>query len=44
MTVSPAVAIVTVLALLILALVALFRARPDDIPKIVRQMTHWFTR
>jgi hypothetical protein len=43
-TVSPAVVIVTVLALLILALVALLRARPDDIPKVVRQLTRWFTK
>ena len=44
MTVSPVVAIVTLLALLTLALVALIRAQPADIPKILRQLTRWFTK
>jgi hypothetical protein len=41
-TVSPSVAIVTVLALFVLALVALFRAPPEHIIKIVRAITRWF--
>lgn len=42
MTVDPSVAIVTILALFILALVALLRAPPEDIAKIVRALTRWF--
>jgi hypothetical protein len=41
-SVSPSVAIVTVVALFILALIALLRARPEDIPKILRAVTRWF--
>ena len=41
-TVSPSVAIVTVVALFILALVGILRARPEDIPKILRAFTRWF--
>lgn len=42
MTVSPSVAIVTVIALFVLALIALLRARREDIPKILRAFTRWF--
>jgi hypothetical protein len=42
MTVSPAVAIVTVLAAFVLILVGLIRARPEDIPKLLRGFGRWF--
>jgi hypothetical protein len=41
-TVNPVVAIVTVLACFVLALVGLIRARPEDIPKLFRGFKHWF--
>lgn len=41
-TVSPLVAIVTVLACFVLGLVALIRARPEDIPKFLRGFGRWF--
>jgi hypothetical protein len=41
-TVNPSVAIVTILCIFILALVALFRAPPEDIVKIVRALMRWF--
>lgn len=44
MTVSPSVAIVTVLALFVLALVALFRAPPEDIKPIIEFLTRWFRK
>lgn len=43
-TVDPSVAIVTVLALFVLALVALLRAPPEDIAKIIRALTRWFSK
>lgn len=42
MTVSPDVMIVTVMALFVLGLVALIRARPEDIPKLFRGFGRWF--
>jgi hypothetical protein len=42
MTVSPAVAIVTIVALFVLALVGIVRARPEDIPKLFRGFGRWF--
>jgi hypothetical protein len=43
-TVSPSVAIVTILAVFVLLLVALFRAPPEDIAKMVRDLTRWFRK
>ncbi len=37
-------AIVTVVALFILALVALVRCRPEDIPKIVKALARWWRK
>ena len=42
MTVSPSVAIVFLLVFLVLALVALIRAKPDDIPKLFQSFWRWF--
>jgi hypothetical protein len=42
MLVDPSVAIVTILALFVLALVALFRAPPEDIKKIIEALARWF--
>jgi hypothetical protein len=42
--VSPAVLIVALVAAFVLALVALLRARPEDIEKLVRLMTGWFSK
>ena len=44
MRVSPSVAIVTILALFVLALVALFRAPPEHITEIVKYLTRWFKK
>jgi hypothetical protein len=44
MAVDPSVAIVTILALFVLALVALLRAPREDIAKIIRVLTRWFGR
>jgi len=41
-TVSPVVAIVFLLVFLVLALTALFRAKPDDIPKLFQSFCRWF--
>lgn len=41
-TVSPSVAIVGLLVFLILALVGLIRAKPEDIPKLFRGFGRWF--
>jgi hypothetical protein len=41
-TVSPVVAIVFLLVFLVLALVALFRAKPDDIPRLFEGFWRWF--
>lgn len=41
MTVSPVVAIVTVVAFFVLALIGLIRARPEDIPKLFRGFGRW---
>jgi hypothetical protein len=38
------VGIVTVVALFILALVALLRCRPEDIPKIVEALARWWRK
>lgn len=37
-----ALPIVTVVLLFVLALVALLRARPEDIPKIVQALARWW--
>jgi hypothetical protein len=42
--ISSSVAIVTVVALFILALVALLRAPSEDIAKIVQALTRWFKK
>jgi hypothetical protein len=41
---SPAVLIVALAAAFVVALVALLRARPEDIEKLVRLMTGWFSK
>jgi hypothetical protein len=41
-TVSPLVAIVFLLVFLVLTLVALFRAKPDDIPTLFQSFWRWF--
>jgi hypothetical protein len=43
-TVDPPVAIVTILALFVLAFVALLRAPPEDIKKIISDLTRWFRK
>jgi hypothetical protein len=43
-TVSPLVAIVGLLVFFVLALVALVRARPEDIPKLFRGFGRWFSK
>jgi hypothetical protein len=43
-SVSPYVLIVALVAAFVLALVALLRARPEDIEKLVRVMTRWFSK
>jgi hypothetical protein len=43
-TISPAVAIVTIVALFVLAFVALLRAPREDITKIVEFLTQWFKK
>jgi len=42
MAVNPVVAIVFLLVFLVLALTALFRAKPDDIPKLFKSFWRWF--
>jgi uncharacterized membrane protein (DUF485 family) len=44
MTVSPAVAIVAIMAAFILALVIVIRARGEDLPKIAQTLRRWFGR
>lgn len=44
MSVSPAVAIVTIVALFVLALLALLRASSGDIAEIIRALTKWFRK
>lgn len=39
-----ALGIVTIVALFILALVALLRCRPEDIPKIVEALARWWRK
>jgi hypothetical protein len=41
-TISPLVAVVFLLVFLVLALTALFRAKPDDIPELFRNFWRWF--
>jgi hypothetical protein len=43
-SVSPVVAVVFLLVFLLLALTALFRAKPDDIPDLFRSFWRWFGR
>jgi hypothetical protein len=40
--VSPLVAIVAMGCLLVFGLVVVFKARPEDLPKIFRSFTRWF--
>jgi hypothetical protein len=44
MSIDPLVAIVTVVAVFILLLVAILRAPPEDIKKIIEPLTRWFSK
>jgi hypothetical protein len=44
MTITPLVAIVAMLCLLVVTLVAIFRVPPEHIPKILQTFTRWFGR
>jgi hypothetical protein len=43
-SVNPDVAILTIVAAFILAVIALLRAPPEDIAKIIRALTRWFKK